>query len=134
GPAGGKATPRADAVQARLIRLWAGPYGAAKAALAGTTETFWLGANPGTLFEDGLDKVGDTSLAWEGDRPVVTFPLPGVPGATATATLDQKYMTERVVVTHGSNTTEYTYGDYQDWNNPLHKIEVFYAGSMVERR
>ena len=43
-------------------------------------------------------------------------------------------MVERVVVKQGSKTTEFTYGDYQDWNNPLNKIEVFYAGKMVERR
>ena len=35
----------------------------------------------------------------------MTFPIPGVPGATATATLDAKYMAERVVVTQGSTTT-----------------------------
>ena len=64
----------------------------------------------------------------------MTFPIPGVPGATATATLDAKYMTERVVVTQGSTTTEFTYSDYKDWNNPLNKIEVFYAGKMVERK
>ena len=66
-------------------------------------------------------------------KPVVTFPIPGVPGATGTATLDAKYMTEKVVVTQGATTTEFTYSDYQDWNNPLNKIEVFYAGKMVER-
>ena len=38
------------------------------------------------------------------------------------------------MVTQGSTTTEFTYSDYQDWNNPLNKIEVFYAGKMVERR
>ena len=43
-------------------------------------------------------------------------------------------MTEKVVVKQGTNTTEFTYSDYQDWNNPLNKIEVFYAGKMVERR
>src|SRR4029077_20199277 len=100
----------------------------------GTTETFWLGANPGTLFESGLAKVGQTSVAWEAGKPVVTFPLPNVPGATATATLDAKYMAERVVVTEGSTTTEFTYSGYQDWNNPLNKIGVLYAGRMVERR
>ena len=73
-------------------------------------------------------------MSWENGKPVVTFPIPGVPGATATATLDAKYMTERVVVKQGSTTTEFTYSDYQDWNNPLNKIEVFYAGKMVERR
>jgi len=130
----GKATPMPGTVQERLIRIWASPQGAPKAAVAGTTETFWLGANPGTLFEDGLATVGQTSVSWEAGKPVVTFPIPGVAGARATATLDAKYMTERVVVTQGSATTEFTYGDYQDWNNPLNKIEVFYAGTLVERR
>ncbi len=134
GPTKGKVTPMANAVQERLIRIWASPQGAAKAALAGTTETFWLGANPGTLFQDGVPKVRDTSVSWDTGKPVVTFPIPGVPGATATATLDAKYMTERVVVTQGSTTTEFTYSNYKDWNNPLNKIEVFYAGKMVERR
>jgi hypothetical protein len=43
-------------------------------------------------------------------------------------------MTEKVVVTQGATTTEFTYSNYQDWNNPLNKIEVFYAGKMVERK
>ena len=118
GPTKGKATPMPATVQERLIRIWASPQGAAKAAVAGTTETFWLGANPGTLFADGVAKVGQTSVSWEAGKPVVTFPIPGVPGATATATLDAKYMTERVVVTQGSTTTEFTYSDYQGLEQP----------------
>ena len=43
-------------------------------------------------------------------------------------------MTEKVVVTQGSTTTEFTYSGYKDWNNPLNLIEVFYAGKMVERK
>jgi len=134
GPTKGKVIAMPGTVQDRLIRIWASPQGAAKAAVAGTTETFWLGANPGTLFRDGAAKVGQTSVSWEGGKPVVTFPIPGVAGATATATLDAKYMTQRVVVTQGTNQTEFTYGDYQDWNNPLNMIGVLYAGKMVERR
>ncbi len=130
----GKTTPMPATVQDRLIRLWASPQGAPKAAVLGTTGKFLLGANPGTLFDDGLAKVGQTSVSWSSGSPVVTFPIPGVPGATATATLDAKYMTSRVVVSMGQTNTEFTYGDYQDWNNPLNKIEVFYAGKMVERR
>src|SRR4026207_1895837 len=126
GPTKGKTTPMPATVQERLIRIWASPQGAPKAAIAGTTETFWLGANPGTLFADGVAKVGRTSVSWEAGKPVVTFPIPGVPGAIATATLDAKFMADRVVVKQGSTTTEFTYGDYQDWNNPLNKIEVFY--------
>jgi hypothetical protein len=93
-----------------------------------------LGANPGTLFADGVDKVGQTSVSWQAGKPVVTFPIPGVAGATATATLDVKYMTEKVVVTQGQTTTEFTYSGYKDWNNPLNKIEVFYAGKLTERK
>jgi len=131
----GKTTPMPNTVEERLVRIWANPQGAPKAAVAGTSDTFWLGANPGTLFADGVAKVGQTSVSWENGKPVVTFPIPGVPGATATATVDPKnYTTERVVVKQGSTTTEFTYSDYQDWNNPLNKIGVLYAGKIVERR
>jgi len=132
-PGKGKATPMPGAVEERLIRLWASPQGAPKAAIAGVTPTAQLGANPATLLKDGVDKVGETSLSWEGGKPVVTFPIPGVPGAIATATLSNKYMAERVVVKQGSKTTEFTYGDYQDWNNPLNKVDALYAGKMMER-
>jgi hypothetical protein len=124
----GKATPTPRAVQERLIRLWASPQGAPKAALQSANQP-----DPG-LLPEGTAKVGATSVAWEGGKPVVTFAIPGVPGATATAVLDAKYMAESVVVKQGSTTTEFTYGDYQDWNNELNKVEVFYAGKMVERR
>ena len=122
------------AVEERLIRLWASAQGAPKAALAGVAPAADLGANPGTLLKDGVTKAGETSLAWESGKPVVTYPIPGVPGAAATATLDAKYMVERVVVKQGSRTTEFTYGDYQDWNNPLNKIDALYAGKITERR
>lgn len=131
----GNVTPMSGNVEERLIRIWASPQGAPKAAVAGTTDTFWLGANPGTLFTDGVATVGKTSLSWEDGKPVVTFPIPAVPGAMATATIDPKaYTTERVVVKQGATTTEFTYGNYEDWNNPLNKIEVLYAGKMAERR
>jgi hypothetical protein len=130
----GKAIPMPGTVDERLIRIWASPQGAPKAAIAGTADTFWLGANPGTLFADGVATVGKTSVSWENGKPVVTFPIPGVPGATATATLDANYRTERLVVKQGSTTAEFTYGDYQDWNNPLNKIGVLYAGKIVEHR
>jgi hypothetical protein len=130
----GKITPVPATVEERLVRFWASPQGAPKAAVAGTTDTFWLGANPGTLFVDGVSTAGKTSLSWENGKPVLTFPLPGVPGATATATLDANYRSERVVVKQGSTTAEFTFSDYQDWNNPLNKIGVLYAGKLVERR
>jgi len=134
GPMKGKTTPMPATVQERLIRIWASPQGAAKAAVAGTTEQLMWGANPGTLFADGVAKVRETSVSWESGKPVVTFPIPGVQGATGAATLDAKYMTEKVVVTQGTATTEFIYSGYKDWNNPLNQIEVFYAGKMVERK
>jgi hypothetical protein len=131
----GKVAAMPAAVQERLIRIWASPQGAPKAALAGTMDTWTLGANPGVVVADGAAKIGNTSVTWDAaGKPVVTFPIPGVQGATGTATLDAKFMTEKVVVSQGANTTEFTYSNYQDWNNPLHKIEVFYAGRMIERR
>ncbi len=130
----GTATPMPDAVEERLIRLWASPQGAPKAALAGAgIDIMAMDRNPGALLEGGSATIGDTSVSWEGGKPVVTYPIPGVPDATAEATLDERYMAERVVVTHGSTTTEFAYGDYDDWNNPLNKIEAYYAGTMTER-
>jgi hypothetical protein len=133
-PGQGKATPMAAATEERMIRLWASPQGAPKAALAGIQDPPLFAVRPGTQVPADVATAGRTSVAWEGGKPVVTFPIPGVPGATATATLDAKFMAERVVVRHGTNTTEFVYSDYRDWNNPLHPAEAFVAGRMTERR
>jgi hypothetical protein len=137
-PGKGKATPKPAALEERLIRLWASPQGAPKAAIAGAAglppaESF--GQNPAVLL-DRQEKAGakaTTTLSWAGEKAVVTFPIPGVDGATATATLNN-YLPESVVVTHGTNKTEFIYGKWADWNNPLFKIEALYAGTIVERR
>jgi hypothetical protein len=130
----GTAKPMPDKRDERLIRLYASPQGAAKAALAGAgidlMKTF---RNPGGLLEEGKDKIGDTSVKWEGKTPIVTFPIPGVAGATAVATLDDNFMAKSVVVKHKGNTYEFTYSDYNDYNNELNRIEAKYAGKMVER-
>ncbi len=131
----GKATPVPTAVQERLIRLWASPQGAVKAAMAGAGISLMaMDRDLGRILQAGTTTIGQTSVAWEGAKPVVTYPIPGAAGATAKATLDNRYMAERVVVTQGSTTTEFVYGDYQDWNNPLNKIEAYYAGRITERR
>jgi hypothetical protein len=112
-PGKGKASPKPAALHERLIRLWAGPQGAPKAAAAG----------------------GDkTTVSHDTGKPVVTFPIPGVPGAIAKATLNSQNIAERVEVRQGNVVTEYTYADYADYNNPLNKIEAFYAGKLVEKR
>jgi hypothetical protein len=130
----GKATPMAAATRERMIRLWAGPQGALKSAMAGIQDPPLFSVRPGTQVPADVATAGKTSVVWEGGKPVVTFPIPGVPGATGTATLDAKFMAEKVVVRDGTNTTEFTYSDYKDWNNPLHPAEAFMAGRMIERR
>jgi len=112
-PGHGKAMPKPAALHDRLIRLWASPQGAPKAAAAG----------------------GDkTAVSHDTGKPVVTFPIPGVPGAIAKATLNSQNMTERVEVRQGDVITDFTYADYADYNNPLNKIDAFYAGKLVEKR
>ena len=134
----GKSTPRPDTLIERRIRLWAGPLGAPKAALAAAAGMHPLqsfGQNPATLLDRqaAAGVKGTTTLTWEGEKAVLTFPVPDVPGATATATL-VNYLPERVVVKHGADTTEFVYGKWADWNNPLFKIEALYAGTIVERK
>ena len=94
-----------------------------------------FGENPAVLL-DNQAKAGaksTTTLEWQGEKAVLTFPIPDVPGAMATATL-VNYLPESVVVTHGANKTEFIYGKWADWNNPLFKIEALYAGTIVERK
>jgi hypothetical protein len=137
-PGKGTAVPKPAALQERLIRLWASPHGAPKAAIAGAAglppyDSF--GENPAVLLDrqSAAGAKATTTLSWQGEKAMVTFPIPGVPGAMATATLDN-YLPERVVVTQGNNRTEFVYGNWADWNNPLFKIEALYAGTIAERR
>jgi len=112
-PGKGKATPKPALLQERLIRLWASPQGAPKAATAG----------------------GDkTTVAHDTGRPVVTFPIPGVPSAIAKATLNAQNQAERIEVRNGDLVMEFTYTGYDDFNNPLNKIEAFIPGTLVEKR
>src|SRR5579883_2493430 len=132
-PGKGKATPMPATVEERMIRLWAGPQGAFKAAMAGISDPPEMAPRPQRVPAD-VSMAGKTSVAWEGNQPVVTFPIPGVPNAIATATLNDKFMAERVVVKHGAKTYEFDYSDYKDWNNPLNPAEAFYAGRMIEKQ
>jgi hypothetical protein len=138
----GKATARQAALEERRIRLWASPHGAVKAAIAaaaGMHPTKSFGQNPGVLL-DTQAKAGvqpQTTLTWQKDKTVekavLTFPIPDVPGATATATLVND-LPESVVVTRGADKFEFVYGKWADFNNPLFKIDALYPGTMVERK
>jgi len=134
-PGQGKAIPMPATVEDRMIRLWASPQGAWKAAIAGTQYQTPpdVAARPQRVPADVMT-AGKTSVKWEGNKPVLTFPIPGVPNATATATLDAKFMAEHVVVKNGANSYDFTYSNYKDWNNPLNPAEAFYAGKMTEKK
>ncbi len=109
----GTATPNKAALNERIIRLWAGPQGAAKAAAAG-------GAN--------------TKVAMEGGKPVVTFPIPGVPGAIAKATLSPQNQAEKIEVREGNSVTEFTYENYGDYNTADNKVYGYLPGHIVEKK
>jgi hypothetical protein len=132
-PGQGKATPMAATVEERMIRLWSGPQGAFKAAFAGTSDPPSMTPRPQKLKADVMT-IGKSSVAWVGNKPVLTYPIPGVPTATATTTLNAQNMAESIVVKHGANTYEFTYTDYKDWNNPLNPAEAMYAGRMIEKK
>ena len=131
----GTAKPMRESVDERLIRLWASPQGAPKAALAGAgIDLLKVFRNPGGLLQEGVSKIGNTSVTWDGNTPVVTYPIPGVRDATAVARLDDRFMASSVVVTQGRNRYEFTYSDYNDYNNELNRIETYFAGRMIERK
>ena len=109
----GTATPNRTALNERVIRLWSSPQGAPKAAVAG-------GEN--------------TKVAMEGGKPVVTFPIPGVPGAIAKATLNAESQAERIETTAGNVVTEFTYEKYDDHNPPDDKVYGYFPGHIVEKR
>lgn len=133
-PGQGKATPMPATTEERMIRLWSGPQGAFKAAFAATSpEAPPMTPRPQQLAAD-VTTIGKLSLAWVNNKPVLTYPIPGVPTAMATTTLDAKFMPESVVVKNGKDTYEFTYSGYKDWNNPLNPAEAFYAGRMIEKK
>jgi hypothetical protein len=109
----GKATPRPTLLRERLIRLWASPQGAPKAAAAAKE---------------------NASVSWDTGKAVVTFPIPGVAGAIAKATLSAQNQAEHIEVRDGAVVTTFDYAKYDDYNNPLNKIEAFMPGTMIEKR
>jgi len=124
GLVGGKGTPSSKpaALAERLIRIWSGPQGAAKAAAA-------AGAN--------------LKVAMEGGKTVLTYPIPGVAGATARATLSNgsnddvpcsSFCAERIEIKQGNSVTEFLYSDYADLNEPLNRIDAWYPRHEIEKR
>jgi hypothetical protein len=112
-PGRGTATPNRAALNERLVRLWSSPQGAPKAAAAG-------GENTKVAIEDG--------------KPVVTFPIPGVPSAMAKATLNAENQAEYVQTKLGNIVTEFIYEKYDDYNPPDDKVYGYFPGHIVEKR
>src|SRR4029077_7182295 len=81
-PGKGKATPVPATVEERMIRLWAGPQGAWKSAMAGTQypNPPQMAARPQGAPPNGMT-AGKTTVTWLGKKPVLTFPILGVPNA-----------------------------------------------------
>jgi hypothetical protein len=137
-PGEGTATPNQDSFEERWIRLWASPHGAVKAAVAAAAGVPVLeayGQSPATLLDRqsaaGVESM--TTLEWRGNAPILTFPIPGMPDAKATATLSSEFLPQSIVVQHGNDTTEFVYSDYRDFNNPFFKIEALIPASIIER-
>src|SRR3954464_14199994 len=86
-PGQGKATAMPATVEERMIRLWSGPQGAFKAAFGGTSDPPSMTPRPQRLAADVMT-IGKTTVAWVNNKPVVTYPIPGIPTAMATATLN----------------------------------------------
>jgi hypothetical protein len=120
-PGQGSAVPTMEMYNERAIRLWSGPQGAVKAAVMGGSNT----------------KVGV-----EGGKTTVTYPIPGVAGAIAKATLTSgpvdglctRNCAERVEVRQGTVVTEFTYSNYADYNDPEEQLDAFFPGRIVEKR
>jgi hypothetical protein len=109
----GTATPNRAALAERLIRLWSSPQGAPKAAAAGGEKT---------------------KVAVENGKPVVTYPIPGLEGTIAKATLNAENQAERVQTTVGNVVTEFIYEKYADYNPADDKVYGYFPGHIVEKR
>lgn len=120
-PGQGTAVPMMAAYNERAIRLWSNPQAALKSAAMGDA---------------------DSKVGMEGGKTVVTYPIRGVPGATARATLTAgpiegictRNCAERVEVRLGNVVTEFTYSRYGDYNDPEEQLDAFFAGRIVEKR
>ena len=121
-PGKGTATSTPEAYNERAIRLWSGPQGAVKAAR--------------------LNGGAETKVSVEGEKTVLTYPIPGVTGAMAKATLTSgpvkgvctRNCAERIEVRQGDTVTEFTYSNYKDYNDPEEQLDAFFAGHIVEKR
>src|SRR5712691_5942147 len=126
---GGQATPMPDAVTDRLMRLWALPHSAYKAAMI-------AGDKAKTTLENGV--------------LYLSYPLPAPLNGTARVALNAtdaiqltmdsgekyqlSYWIDRVELRVGTTVEELTYSDYAELNEPDYRSEVFFPRRIVEKR
>jgi hypothetical protein len=109
------ATPApAGAAADRQLMLWTLPAGVVKAATA-------AGAR--------------TTVAVEGGRTVLSFPVVDVGGATIRAFYNpQTYLLDRVEARRGDVVTDITYSEHGDWNGEDYLSDVQFPKRIVQRR
>ena len=126
---GGQATPMPDAVTDRLMRLWALPHSAYKAAMI-------AGDKAKTTLENGV--------------LYLSYPLPAPLNGTARVALNTtdaiqltmdsgekyqlSYWIDRVELRVGTTVEELTYSDYAELNEPDYRSEVMFPRHIVEKR
>jgi hypothetical protein len=123
------ATPKPDAVNDRLLRLWAVPFSVYKAAVI-------AGDKARTTLEGGV--------------LYLSYPLPAPLTGSARVALNTTDVTEltmdsgekyqlsywidRVELRVGNAVEEFTYSDYQELNEPDYRSDVFFPRRIIEKR
>jgi hypothetical protein len=109
------ATPApAGAAAERQLMLWMLPAGVVKAATAAGAKT---------------------TVAVEGGKTVLSFPVVDVPGATIKAFYNpESYLLDRVEARLGNTVTEVTYTEHGDWNGEDYLSDVQFPKRIVQKR
>jgi len=113
-PGVGAAPAPAGAAAERQLMLWTLPAGVVKAATAAAAAA---------------------TVAVEGGRTVLAFPVADVPGATIRAFYNPgSYLLERVEARLGAVVTDITYSEHGDWNGEDYLSDVQFPKRIVSKR
>ena len=111
---GAGATAAPGTAAERKLMLWTYPAGVIKAAAAAGAKA---------------------TVAPEGGKTVLAFPVVEVPGATVRATYNQEtYLLERVEARLGDAVIEIAYAEYGDWNGDDYLSDVQFPKRITQRR
>ena len=113
-PGAGATAATAGAAAERQLMLWTLPAGVVKAATAAGAKT---------------------TVAVEGGKTVLSFPVVDVPGAIIRAFYNpQNYLLDRVETRLGSVVTDITYAEHGDWNGEDYLSDVQFPKRIVQKR